>query len=136
MRVNADAAVAAQSGVRVIRGGSVGISQFLAELRHSKVCCSPFGYGEVCWRDYEAVLTGAVLLKPDMSHVETDPDICIPWETCAPVAEDWSDLADVLQRLLGDEALRTRIATQAFDTVQSWLKTDAFARRMAPLLAA
>ncbi len=136
MRGEADAALSALSGVSIIRGGSVRISQFLSELRHSKVCFSPFGYGEVCWRDYEAALTGAVLLKPDMSHIETDPDIYIPWETYAPVAWDWSDLADVLQRLLGDDALRTRISTQAFDTVRNWLTSDAFARRMAPLLAA
>ena len=43
-----------------------------------------------------AVLTGAVLLKPDMSHVETDPDIFVPWETYAPLAWDLSDFADVL----------------------------------------
>jgi hypothetical protein len=136
MRAEADAAVAALSGVSVIRGIGVHTAQFLHELRHSKVCCSPFGYGEVCWRDYEAVVTGAVLMKPDMSHVETEPDIFVPWETYAPLAWDMSDLPEVLHRLLADEALRTRLATQAFDRLQSWLKSDAFARRMAPLLAA
>jgi hypothetical protein len=136
MRAEADAAVAALSGVSVIRGIGVHTAQFLHELRHSKVCCSPFGYGEACWRDFEAVVTGAVLMKPDMSHVETAPDIFVPWETYAPLAWDMSDLPDVLHRLLADEALRTRLATQAFDTLRSWLKSDAFARRMAPLLAA
>ncbi len=136
MRAEADAAVSALQGVTVVRGSGVHQSMFLAEMRHSKICCSPFGYGEVCWRDYEAVLTGAVLVKPDMSHVETAPDIFVPWETYAPVAWDWSDLAEVLHRLLGDEALRTRIAAQAHDTLRRWLASDAFARRMAPLLAA
>lgn len=136
MRAEADAAVAALKDVTVVRGTGVHQAQFLAEMRHSKVCISPFGYGEVCWRDYEAALTGAVLMKPDMSHVETDPDIFVPWETYAPVAWDLSDMDDVLRRLLADEALRTRIATQAFDTLRGWLVSDSFARRMAPLLAA
>lgn len=136
MRAEADAAVTALNGVSVIRGSGVHQSQFLAEMRNSKVCCSPFGYGEVCWRDYEAVLAGAVLLKPDMGHVETDPDIFVPWETYAPVAWDMSDFSDVLHRLLADEALRNRIATQAYDILRDWLTSDSFARRMAPLLAA
>lgn len=136
MRAEADAAVAALKGVSVVRGTGVHQARFLSEMRHSKVCLSPFGYGEVCWRDYEAVLTGAVLLKPDMSHVETDPDIFVPWETYAPLAWDFSDFADVLHRLLADEALRLRITTQAHETLRRWLASDAFARRMAPLLAA
>jgi hypothetical protein len=135
MRAEADAAVNALKGVSVVRGTGVHQAQFLAEMRHSKVCLSPFGYGEVCWRDYEAVLTGAVLIKPDMSHIATDPDIFIPWETYAPVAWDLSDFPDVLHRLLGDEPLRRRIAAQAFETLRKWLATDHFARRMAPLLA-
>ena len=36
---------------------------------------SPFGYGEICFRDFEAVLSGALLLKPDCGHLETWPDI-------------------------------------------------------------
>jgi len=42
----------------------------------------------------------------------------------------------VLHRLLADEALRIRLTTQAHDTLRRWLASDAFARRMAPLLAA
>ena len=41
--------------------------------RESKLCFSPFGYGEVCWRDFEAMSTGAVLVKPDMSHLQARP---------------------------------------------------------------
>ncbi len=36
---------------------------------------SPFGWGEVCYRDFEAAIGGAVLIKPDMSHVQTWPNI-------------------------------------------------------------
>ena len=108
-------------------------SRFLAELRRSKICFSPFGYGEVCWRDYEAVLSGAVVLKPDMSHVETDPDIFVAWETYAPVAWDLSNFGEVLDRLLSDSGLREAIARKAYQTLQAWLLSDAFAQRMQPL---
>jgi hypothetical protein len=80
-------------------------------------------------------LSGAVVLKPDMSHVETDPDIFVAWETYAPVAWDLSDFGDVLDRLLRDQDLREKIAFNAFGTLQGWLRSDGFARRMQALFA-
>lgn len=136
MRAEADAAAAAVTGVKVLRGFGVHMAQFLTELRRAKTCLSPFGYGEVCWRDFEAVMSGAVLLKPDMGHVETDPDIYLPWETYVPLAWDLSDLQEQLRRLLDDAALRERIATQAFDRLRGWVASDSFARKLAPLLSA
>jgi hypothetical protein len=130
MRHEADKAAESVTGLTVLRGSGVRQSRFLAELRRSKICFSPFGYGEVCWRDYEAVMSGAAVLKPDMSHIETDPDIFVAWETYAPVAWDLSDFRDVVDRLLSDNALRERIVLNAYRTVQRWLKSDGFARRM------
>lgn len=135
MRGEAEAAVAAVGDLAVLEGQGVNLARFMAEMRRSKVCFSPFGYGEVCWRDYEAVAGGAVLLKPDMGHLETDPDIFVPWQTYVPVSWDLADFADTLRRLIADEALRTRIARQAFEVLHDWLRSDAFARRMAPLFA-
>ena len=63
---------------------------------------SPFGWGELCLRDYEAVLGGALLLKPDMSHLETWPDVFVPHDTYAPFDWDATDpalLAPLLARL-------------------------------------
>ena len=36
---------------------------------------SPFGWGEICYRDFEATLGGNLLLKPSMEHIETWPNI-------------------------------------------------------------
>ena len=36
---------------------------------------SPFGWGEICYRDFEATLGGNLLLKPNMDHIETWPNI-------------------------------------------------------------
>ena len=77
--------------LRVVSGTGVGHVAYMRELRASKICFSPFGYGEVCWRDYEAILSGAVLLKPDMSHIETDPDVFVAGETYLPVRWDLAD---------------------------------------------
>ena len=48
---------------------------YFSELETSKVVVSPFGYGEITLKDFEVFLTGGLLLKPDMSHMETWPDL-------------------------------------------------------------
>ncbi len=50
-------------------------AQYFAELEHSKVVVSPFGLGEITLKDFETFITGGLLFKPDMSHMETWPDI-------------------------------------------------------------
>lgn len=91
------------------------------EVANSKIVLSPFGWGELCLRDYEAVLGGALLLKPDMSHLETWPDVFVPGETYAPFSWGAEDLVATAERYLGDEPERKRIARQAFDSYRSQL---------------
>lgn len=133
MRSEAQAALTPLSDLSIAQGNNVPMHQFMSELRHSKLCFSPFGYGEVCWRDYEAVAHGAVLLKPDMSHIETQPDIFRPWESYVPLRWDLSDLEPIVRRLLKDDQLRHDIALSAFNILNNYLTTDAFATQMAPL---
>jgi GNAT superfamily N-acetyltransferase len=97
--------------------------EFYNELARSRICVSPFGYGEVCWRDFEAIACGALLVKPDVSHLETEPNIFRPGETYVPVRWDFSDLTEVCARYLEDEAGRLRIVENAtavwFDFLRS-----------------
>jgi hypothetical protein len=60
-------------------------NEYYDELLNSKICISPFGFGEVCRRDFEAVLCGCLLVKQDMSHMQTLPDTFVPYETYVPV---------------------------------------------------
>jgi hypothetical protein len=133
MRGESDAAVRRLSNCSVAYGHGVSLGHFMTELNQSKICFSPFGYGEVCWRDYEAVVAGAVLLKPDMSHIETAPDIFVPWETYIPVAWDLSDLEERVKQLKSDAELRARVTETAFTVLHDWLLSDKFARTMKPL---
>jgi len=105
--------------------GLVDHRQYMQELRTSKICFSPFGYGEICWRDYEAIATGSVLLKPDMSHISTSPDIYIPFETYVPVKWDMSDLEDKIEILLANDELREKITKSAFNAVRKHVLSDA-----------
>ena len=68
--------------------------EYYLEMTRSKICVSPFGYGEICWRDFEALICGCLLIKPDMSHIETLPNIFKAHETYVPVSWDYSDLEE------------------------------------------
>ncbi len=135
MRGECAAAVAALDGVRTITGTGIRHDLFLREMRASKLCFSPFGYGEACWRDYEAVMTGAVLIKQDMGHVQTDPDIFRPFESYVPVKWDLSDLDEKIRWLLADEAARARIAGAAFALLQDYARSGRFVTDMAGVIA-
>lgn len=102
--------------------GEVGQKQYNREIRQSKIILSPFGWGELCYRDFEAVRNGALLLKPDMSHLETWPDVFLPFETYVPFSWDAEELIERAQRYLEDEPERRRIVRNAFDVYRAQLK--------------
>lgn len=128
---------AAEAVPGVVRSSTEAISYrpYVAELQGSKTCFSPFGYGEICWRDIEAFAYGAVLIKPDMSHLETSPDIYVPGVTYLPVKWDFSDLQEVVHHALASPDLCRSIAQEAHRRIASYLQTAQFVRDMAFLVA-
>ncbi|HKG06462.1 MAG TPA: hypothetical protein VKB19_08390, partial [Pedobacter sp.] len=57
----------------IAQGCNVSKARYWKELRNSKLSISPFGWGEICYRDFETFIAGAVLIKPSMSHMVTFP---------------------------------------------------------------
>lgn len=112
--------------LNVVSGVGAPRKAYLRELAASKLCFSPFGYGEVCWRDYEAVMCGSLLLKPDMSHVETDPDIFRAGETYVPLRWDFSDLEQQVRYYLAHPYEVARITDNAFRTLQVYFREQRF----------
>ena len=88
----------------------LGRRAYLEEMKTAKVVVSPFGFGEITLKDFEAFLCGAALLKPDMSHMETWPDLFRGGETMFAHRWDMSDLEDVLDAVLSDDTARERVA--------------------------
>ena len=95
-----------ESRLQVTCRGRVSREEYFKELFNSKLCFSPFGYGEVCWRDFEAMFTGSLLLKPDMSHLDCYPEVFLPYETYIPLAWDLSDFDEKVDHYLNHPAQR------------------------------
>ncbi len=74
--------------------------EYIQSLYQSKMALSPFGQGEVCYRDFEIFEFGVVMIKPDMSIVDTYPNPYINDETYIPVDLDWINLNEIVVKML------------------------------------
>ena len=106
--------------------GQASQRQFNREIGHSRITVSPFGWGELCLRDFEAVLNGSLLLKPDMAHLDTWPNIFVSGETYVPFDWDAKSLRETAHRYLDNPKESARIVGNA---------TEAYAEALAALSA-
>ncbi len=75
---------------------------YFRELCNSKVVVSPFGLGEITLKDFEVFITGGLLFKPDMSHIETWADLFVDGETMVSHRWDLKDFEEKLDEILSD----------------------------------
>lgn len=94
----------------IATGAPISLVAFQKEMQNSRVVVSPYGWGEVCYRDFEAFINGAVLVKPSMEHMNTFPNFFIPGETYIPLRWDMLDLEDKFAEI---EANQERFASIA-----------------------
>ena len=65
--------------------------KYLNEIKNSKYVVSPFGWGEICPRDFEIFMNGGILIKPDMKTIDTWPNWYISEKTYLPFNWDLKD---------------------------------------------
>ena len=123
-----------ENRLKVVCRGRVSRDEYFQELFNSKLCFSPFGYGEVCWRDFEAMFTGSLLLKPDMSHLDCYPEMFIPDETYVPLAWDLGDFDEKVEYYLNHPEARDRMTRNAFELLKKYFQDRRFLEDVRPLL--
>jgi hypothetical protein len=112
----------------------VEIKQYYEELENSKIGFSPFGWGEICPKDFEAIMKGCLLMKPSVEHLKTFPQIHIPYKTYVPVAWDLSDLSDKVQEYIVNEEKRVRIVHDASTAYEAFFEQKGFLYRIDEIL--
>lgn len=70
--------------------------KYVEEIKRAKMVLSPFGWGEICTRDFEAFAYGATLIKPSMEHAITYPNWYIPNKTYIPLKWDFSNFHEII----------------------------------------
>lgn len=112
----------------------VGLRRYHVELVMSRIVFSPFGWGEVCFRDYEAVGCGALLLKPSMDHLVTEPNIYQAGRTYVPVKWDLSDLDEKVDWALSHPKESAEIVRNAQNVMIEFFANDRIAEIMTSVL--
>ena len=103
-----------------IIGGKVNKKEYLNELSLSKLSISPFGFGEICYRDFESILNKCLLLKPNMSHLETYPDFFKERITYIPLNWDLEDTILTIEKCLQDFDSYHSVIENAFNLLQAY----------------
>ncbi|MDC2164060.1 hypothetical protein [Bacteroides thetaiotaomicron] len=77
--------------------------EFIKEGQNSRCILSPFGWGEICGRDFEAFVYGGCMIKQDMSHCITYPNAYQSGVTYVPLKWDFSDFKEKLSKAASPE---------------------------------
>lgn len=115
-------------------GERITFKQFQRELKESRLALSPFGWGELTDRDFRIVNAHTLLVKPDMSHILTEPDIYRAGETYAPVKWDFSDLEDVCEYYLTHPAEARDMTQNATRVFRDYFKQGLFVDKMQEIM--
>ena len=109
-----------------INDRSLVLPAYHKQLLKSRAVLSPWGWGENCHRDWEALAKGCILIKPDTSFCESWPDLTSANAPYIPCRLDFADVPDIV-KLIEEHweayrAMRIRgycLAQQAIDKVEN-----------------
>lgn len=100
----------------------VGRRVYYREMQKTRLVISPFGLGEITLKDFEATLCGAALLKPDVSHMETWPNLFISGQTVLTHSWDLSDFLEKIEEAAASPQRLQRMAQGAQETYRQALE--------------
>lgn len=97
---------------------------------------SPFGWGEICYRDLESFYARTLLIKPSMEHLSTWPEIYLPYHTYIPCAWRLQDLDKTISWTFENLSKSEEIADRAHHLLRNLKSrsTSLLATRLSNLL--
>jgi glycosyltransferase involved in cell wall biosynthesis len=112
----------------------VGFSEYYREMENSKIFVCPTGWCEYTPKDYEAMMMGAMLIKPSVEHISTEPDVLVANETYVPVKWDMSDLNQKCIYYLENPRERERIVNNARKAISGYYADQKFLDKLEEIL--
>lgn len=112
--------------------------QYYRELRESRSVLSPFGLGEISLRDFEVTVNGGAIIKQNMSHLDTWPNLWVDGLSYLAFAWDMSDLQSQIEFALSQPRIMTEYAVEAQsiykNTIDSEKSSQIFCERLNSLI--
>ncbi|MDB3987993.1 hypothetical protein N9422_05380 [Candidatus Pelagibacter sp.] len=100
--------------------GRISEYKYHFKLSRSRCVISPFGWGELAYRDFEAFYNRCILIKPNMEHILTWPNFFIKNETYLDFAWDFSNLLDLIEDIKFKKNEYDNIALNGFNTYHKY----------------
>ena len=97
---------------------------FLLSLKNSKISVGAFGWGEICYREFEAIKMGTAVLFPNMDNIETWPNIYQDGKTYLSYDYDMNNLLEKVEELLSNDELRNNLVKNSQKVCKSVYDTE------------
>ena len=88
--------------------------KYFQEMKSSKVSISPFGWGEIAYRDFESFINKTILIKPDMSHLETWPNLYIENKTYKSIKWNFTNVIETIENVLDNYSQYKELANEGY----------------------
>ena len=83
--------------------------KYLMSLMNSKISIGCFGWGEICYREFEATRMGTAFAYPNLQYIETWPNIFVDGKTYKSYELDFSNLQETIEFLLDNKQSRNEM---------------------------
>lgn len=87
--------------------------EFYESVQNARVYVSPFGFGEAVGKDYESILSGTILVKPNSMRLTSSPDIYASGYSVS-CRTDFADLGHVVLTILNNLDKAQTLADKAY----------------------
>ena len=79
---------------------------YLEQLKNSQISVGAFGWGEICYREFEAIKMGAAIIFPNIDYLETWPNIYQDNFSYVSYELDFSNLIQKIDLVINNQNLR------------------------------
>lgn len=86
-------------------------------MQNTQIIICPHGWGEIGNREFLATKMGAAFIKPDMSYIDTWPNIYIKNETYIPCDLDFSNIEYLIDELSNNINLRKKLVNNSLSII-------------------
>jgi len=111
--------------------GFINRNKWKSLLLKSKICVCPWGFGDMCFRDYDTLYCGCVMIKPYSDFIKSYPSIYENGIYYVACKHDYSDLEEKCNMVLDNWDYYYEMTVRAKNLLNSFWNPDERAKDLA-----